>query len=160
MLDLYNAGTRLELGSVTFTAEDIVRFARKFDPQPFHVDAEAAKDYVFGALCASGWHTCANWMKSFIAFWARETKRLKTEDIAPPKLGPSPGFSELQWLKPVYAGDTITFFMTPLESRTVQGRHRYILNSALSEGVNQNGDTVLRFKSNLIEFFPDEEQAP
>lgn len=160
MLDLYNAGTRLELGSVTFTSEDIVRFARKFDPQPFHVDAEAAKDYVFGALCASGWHTCANWMKSFIAFWARETKRLKTEDIAPPKLGPSPGFSELQWLKPVYAGDTITFFMTPLESRTVQGRHRYILNSALSEGVNQNGDTVLRFKSNLIEFFPDEEQAP
>jgi acyl dehydratase len=160
MLDLYNAGTRLELGSVTFTAEDIVRFARKFDPQPFHVDAEAAKDYVFGALCASGWHTCANWMKSFIAFWARETKRLKTKDIAPPKLGPSPGFSELQWLKPVYAGDTITFFMTPLESRTVQGRHRYILNSALSEGVNQNGDTVLRFKSNLIEFFPDEEQAP
>jgi acyl dehydratase len=160
MLDLYNAGTRLELGSVTFTAEDIVRFARKFDPQPFHVDAEAAKDYVFGALCASGWHTCANWMKSFIAFWARETKRLKTEDIAPPKLGPSPGFSELQWLKPVYAGDTITFFMTPLESRTVQGRHRYILNSALSEGVNQNGETVLRFKSNLIEFFPDEEQAP
>ena len=48
--------------------------------------------------------------------------------------------------------------MIPLESRTVQGRNRYILNSALSEGVNQHGETVLRFKSNLIEFFPDEEQ--
>lgn len=48
--------------------------------------------------------------------------------------------------------------MTPIDSRTVQGRHRYILNSALSEGVNQNGETVLRFKSNLIEFFPDKEQ--
>ncbi|MFN7093286.1 MAG: MaoC/PaaZ C-terminal domain-containing protein [Allorhizobium sp.] len=160
MLDLYSAGTPLELGSVTFTADDIVRFAEKFDPQPFHVDAEAAKSYVFGALCASGWHTCANWMKSFMAFWGGETRRLKAEGIAPPKLGPSPGFTELQWLKPVYAGDTITFFMTPLESRTVQGRHRYILNSALSEGINQNGETVLRFKSNLIEFFPDEEQAP
>lgn len=159
MLDLYSAGTPLELGSVTFTADDIVRFAEKFDPQPFHVDAEAAKSYVFGALCASGWHTCANWMKSFMAFWGRETRRLKAEGIAPPKLGPSPGFTELQWLKPVYAGDTITFFMTPLESRTVQGRHRYILNSALSEGINQNGETVLRFKSNLIEFFPDEDQA-
>lgn len=159
MLDLYHAGTRLELGSVTFTAEDIIRFAEKFDPQPFHIDAEAAKTYVFGALCASGWHTCANWMKSFIAFWSVETKRLMADGMAPPKLGPSPGFSELQWLRPVYAGDTITYFMTPLESRTVQGRHRYILNSALSEGVNQNGETVLRFKSNLIEFFPDEEQA-
>ncbi|QEE44463.1 dehydratase [Rhizobium sp. WL3] len=159
MLDLYPAGTRLELGSVTFNAEDIIRFAEKFDPQPFHIDAEAAKTYVFGALCASGWHTCANWMKSFVGFITRETERLKAEGIAPPKLGPSPGFAELQWLKPVYAGDTITFFMTPLESRSVQGRHRYILNSALSEGVNQHGETVLRFKSNLIEFFPDEEQA-
>ncbi len=160
LLDLYPAGTRLELGSVTFTADDIVRFAEKFDPQPFHIDAEAAKAYVFGALCASGWHTCANWMKSFIGFITSEITRLQTEGIAPPKLGPSPGFAELQWLKPVYAGDTITFFMTPIDSRTVQGRHRYILNSALSEGVNQNGETVLRFKSNLIEFFPDEEPTP
>ncbi|RKE84160.1 MaoC/PaaZ C-terminal domain-containing protein [Rhizobium sp. AG855] len=160
LLDLYPAGTRLELGSVTFTAEDIIRFAEKFDPQPFHVDAEAAKTYVFGALCASGWHTCANWMKSFIGFITREMKRLAAEGIAPPKLGPSPGFAELQWLKPVFVGDTITFFMTPIDSRTVQGRHRYILNAALSEGVNQNGETVLRFKSNLIEFFPDEEQQP
>ncbi len=159
MLDLYPAGTRLELGSVTFTAEDIIRFAEKFDPQPFHVDAEAAKAYVFGALCASGWHTCANWMKSFIGFIGREMKRLNAEGIAPPMIGPSPGFAELQWLKPVYVGDTITYFMTPLESRTVQGRNRYILNSALSEGVNQHGETVLRFKSNLIEFFPNEEQA-
>lgn len=160
MLDLYPAGTRLELGSVTFTAEDIIRFAEKFDPQPFHVDAEAAKTYVFGALCASGWHTCANWMKSFIGFIGREIKRLNAEGIAPPMIGPSPGFAELQWLKPVFAGDTITYFTTPLESRSVQGRNRYILNSALSEGVNQHGETVLRFKSNLIEFFPDEEQAP
>ena len=160
LLDLYPAGTRLELGSVTFTADDIIRFAEKFDPQPFHVDPEAAKAYVFGALCASGWHTCANWMRSFIGFITREITRLQAEGIAPPRLGPSPGFAELQWLKPVYAGDTITFLMTPIDSRTVQGRHRYILNSALSEGVNQNGETVLRFKSNLIEFFPDEEPAP
>ncbi|NBB51279.1 dehydratase [Rhizobium sp. CRIBSB] len=159
MLDLYPAGTRLELGSVTFTAEEIIRFAEKFDPQPFHVDAEAAKAYVFGALCASGWHTCANWMKSFITFWGKESARLHAGGIAPPKLGPSPGFAELQWLKPVFVGDTITYFMTPLESRNVKGRLHYILNSALSEGVNQHGETVLRFRSNMIEFFPDEEQT-
>ena len=159
LAELTPIGTRIETGTLEFTADDIIRYAKKFDPQPFHIDAEAAKTYVFGALCASGWHTCANWMKSFIGFWSEETARLKAAGIAPPKLGPSPGFSELQWLKPVYAGDTITYFMTPLESRTVQGRHRYILNSALSEGVNQHGETVLRFKSNLIEFFPDEEQA-
>lgn len=159
LLELYPAGTRLELGTVTFTEEDIIRFAEKFDPQPFHVDAEAAKAYVFGALCASGWHTCANWMKSFIGFMSQEIERLQTAGVAPPKIGPSPGFSELQWLKPVYVGDTITFFMTPIDSRAVQGRNRYIMNSALSEGFNQHGEPVLRFKSNLIEFFPDEETS-
>jgi acyl dehydratase len=98
-------------------------------------------------------------MKSFIGFIGREMKRLNAEGIAPPMIGPSPGFAELQWLKPVYVGDTITFFMTPIDSRTINGKRRYMLNSALSEGVNQHGETVLRLKSNLIEFFPDEEQA-
>lgn len=159
LLELYPVGTRLELGTVTFTAEDIIRFARTFDPQPFHTDPEAAKDYVFGGLCASGWHTCANWMKSFITFWGRETARLQAEGIAPPKLGPSPGFSELCWLKPVHAGNSITYFMTSGEARLVHGRQRYILNSAIAEGVDQHGDTVLRFNSNVIEFLPDEETA-
>lgn len=152
MTELYPTGHKVETGSKLFTAEDIIRFAKKFDPQPFHTDAEAAKSYVFGALCASGWHTCASWMRCFIDFWSAETKRLKAEGIAPPKLGPSPGFEQLQWLKPVYAGDTITYSLTSVESRPLASRPGLILNIGLGEGVNQNGETVLRFRTKILEF--------
>lgn len=152
MTELYPAGHKVETGSKLFTAEDIIRFAKKFDPQPFHTDAEAAKSYVFGALCASGWHTCAGWMRCFIDFWGTEIQRLKAEGVAPPKLGPSPGFEQLQWLKPVYAGDTITYSLTSLESRPLASRPGLILNIGLGEGVNQNGETVLRFRTKILEF--------
>jgi len=156
MLDLYPAGTRLALGSAAFSAEDIIRFAEKFDPQPFHVDPEAAKNYVFGALCASGWHTCACWMRCFIDFWRNETKRLAAEGIVPPNLGPSPGFDELQWLKPVYVGDVVSYSLTSLDSRPLASRPGLILNTGLAEGLNQNGEPVLRFKSNILEFVPED----
>jgi acyl dehydratase len=139
-------------GSLLFTAEDIVAFARKFDPQPFHVDAEAAKNYVFGGLCASGWHTCAGWMKTYIAYWAGERVRLLAAGIEPPKLGPSPGFKKLQWLKPVYAGDTITYSATLVESRPLASRPGTWINMTANEGVNQKGETVLRFQGSVLEF--------
>ena len=152
MIELYPAGHRVETGTRTFTADDIIRFAEKFDPQPFHTDPEAAKSYVFGALCASGWHTCAGWMRCFIDFWGKEMKRLAAEGMAPPKLGPSPGFEQLQWLKPVYAGDTITYSLTSVESRPLASRPGLILNTGIGEGVNQDGETVLRFRTKILEF--------
>ncbi|QLF70973.1 MaoC family dehydratase [Peteryoungia desertarenae] len=159
MLDLYPAGTRLKLGDVTFTDEDIIRFARQFDPQPFHTDAEAAKSFVFGGLCASGWHTCANWMKSFIRFWSAEMQRLQAEGSETPRIGPSPGFNDLQWLKPVFAGDTISYWMTPIESRRMPGAKGYMMVTALCEGFNQNGEPVLRFHSNIIDLTPQTEKT-
>ncbi len=158
MIELYPAGHRVETGSRLFTAEDIIRFAEKFDPQPFHTDADAAKSYVFGALCASGWHTCAGWMRCFIDFWGAEVERLKAQGLVPPNLGPSPGFEELQWLKPVFAGDTITYSLTSLESRPLASRPGLILNTGLGEGVNQKGETVRRFKTKILEFVT--EKAP
>lgn len=152
MAELNKPGVRIETGTLEFTAEDIIRFASKFDPQPFHMDAEAAKDYVFGGLCASGWHTSAGWMKTFLAYWARECKRLAAEGITPPKLGPSPGFRNLRWLLPVYAGDKITYYATLLESRELASRPGTWVNTSLNEGVNQKGETVIRFESNVLEF--------
>jgi len=122
LADLSPPGQTVVTGSLLFTAEDIIAFATKYDPQPFHTDPEAAKNFVFGGLCASGWHTCAGWMKMFIAYWAKEHARLLAEGIEPPKLGPSPGFKKLQWLKPVYAGDTITYSVTLIESRPLMSR--------------------------------------
>lgn len=158
MIELYPAGHRVETGTRLFDADDIIRFASKFDPQPFHMDVEAAKSYVFGALCASGWHTCAGWMRCFIDFWGSEVRRLKAEGLAPPQLGPSPGFEQLQWLKPVYAGDTITYSLTSLESRPLASRPGLILNTGIGEGVNQNGEDVLRFRTKILEFVQEKSQ--
>ena len=152
LIELSPPGRKVVTGTLLFTAEDIVTFARKFDPQPFHVDAEAAKDYVFGALCASGWHTCAGWMKIFIAYWTEECSRLQREGIEPPKLGPSAGFRKLQWLKPVYVDDSITYSTTLLESRPLASRPGTWINTTLNDGVNQHGETVMRYEGTVLEF--------
>ena len=100
-------GETSEIGSHTFTAEDIKTFAERFDPQPFHLDDAAAARSHFGRLCASGWHTACVWMRLLIDRRRREDdeRRARGEPVA--QLGPSPGFRDLQWLKPVYAGDTV-----------------------------------------------------
>ena len=150
--ELYLAGRKVGTGSLTFTAEDIVRFARDFDPQPFHVDEEQARQSLFGGLCASGWHTSAGWMQCFLRFWKEEIRRLAAEGLHSPTLGPSPGFKELRWLKPVYAGDTITYAVTLLEARIVASRPGWRINTILCEGENQHGEPVIRFESKVIEF--------
>lgn len=152
MADLYPAGQKIVLGSHRFTADDIIRYARQFDPQPFHVDADAARHSLFGGLCASGWHTCAAWMKTFLAFWAAECRRLEHEGKVPPRLGPSHGFRDLRWLKPVFAGDTITYSATLLDTREQASRPDRLLDTILCEGINQHGEPVIRFESSVMEF--------
>ncbi len=117
--ELYPVGHKLELGTVHFSAESIIRYAEKFDPQPFHLSEEGQRNSVFDGLCASGWQTSASWMKCFLNYWTKEVKRLASEGIEPPKLGPSPapGIANLKWLHPVYAGDDVTYFATLLAAR-------------------------------------------
>lgn len=150
--ELYPANEKLKLGTIHFSAEAIIRYAQKFDPQPFHLSEEEAKNSVFKGLCASGWQTSASWMRCFLDHWAKETKRLLSEGITPPQLGPSPGFTELKWLRPVYAGDDVTYFATLLESRPLASRPGMFLHTGFNEGVNQHGELVLSFKSKVLEF--------
>ena len=152
MAELYAFGEAVEIGSLTFTAEDIIRFARDFDPQPFHLDAELARKALFGGLCASGWHSSAGWMKCFVSFWAGECRRLAGEGIEPPKLGPSPGFTNLRWLKPVFADDTITYSVTLTASRELASRPGRLITTMLCAGRNQNSEPVIRFESTVLEF--------
>ena len=152
LIELSPAGQKVITGTLLFTAEDIIRFARQFDPQPFHVDAEAAKTYVFGGLCASGWHTCAGWMKMFLSYWQTEVERLERDGQVAPKLGPSAGFRKLQWLKPVYAGDSITYSVTLADSRPLASRSGTWINMTINEGVNQHGDLVMRYEGTVLEF--------
>jgi acyl dehydratase len=152
MADLYPNGARIILGSHRFSAEAIVRFASRFDPQPFHMDAEAARHSLFGGLCASGWHTCSAWMRTFVDHWDHESARLQGCGQVAPKLGPSPGFKKLQWLRPVFAGDTIKYFVTLTASRPLASRPGWTLHSLLCEGENHDGAVVMRFESTVLEF--------
>jgi len=140
-------GERFELGGHTFTAEGIKAFATRFDPQAFHVDEAAAARSHFGALCASGWHTASVWMRLMIDYFQREdAARLdRGEPVA--ELGPSPGFRDLKWLKPVYVGDTISYVSEVIEARTSASRPGWGLMRLRNTGVNQEGVPVISFVS-------------
>jgi acyl dehydratase len=144
-LEDLSPGDTQDLGSYRFEADDIVRFARLFDPQPFHVDPAAAKESLFGGLCASGWQTAAIWMKLMIA--SRERALAEAARGGPPvaQLGPSPGFKNLKWSKPVYAGDTIAYSSTIAGARPSGSRPGWGLASHRNSGVNQNGEEVFSF---------------
>jgi acyl dehydratase len=140
-------GERAELGAHTFTADDIKRFARKYDPQPFHLDEAAAARSHFGALCASGWHTASVWMRLMVDHQRREDEARRARGEAVASLGPSPGFRVLKWLKPVYAGDTVTYSTEIVDKRASTSRPGWGLMSIRNTGVNQKGEPVISFTS-------------
>ena len=143
----FRLGEAVEIGSYEFTPEAIKAFARKYDPQPFHVDEDAAKKSVFGGLCASGWHTAATWMKLSVQ------ARMDAGWTGPgpvPEFGPSPGFKNLKWPKPVYAGETVTFMRTAVSHRPLATRPGWRLLALRSEGFDSTGDKVLEFDSAVL----------
>jgi acyl dehydratase len=140
-------GEKTVLGRHTFTAQEIKSFAERFDPQPFHVDEEAAARSHFGALVASGWHTGAICIRLIIQHRLREEEAMRGRGEPVGRTGPSPGFRDLKWLKPVYAGDTIAYTSETIELRPVQSRPDKGLMFALHTGTNQNGDMVFSFVS-------------
>ena len=91
-------GKETDFGTYEVTRDEVLDFARKYDPQPFHLSDEAAAQTHFGRLAASGWHTCAMVMATIV--------RHMSEGEGQAGLG-SPGIDELRWLKPVYPGDTL-----------------------------------------------------
>jgi acyl dehydratase len=134
-------GERSEIGSHTFKADAMIVFAKKFDPQPFHVSEKAAARSHFGKLAASGWYTSAVCMRHIVDANRREddARRTRGEPIA--KSGPSPGVRDVRWLKPVYAGDTVSFASEIVEARA-SSRPGYGLIVTKSTGINQHGDLV------------------
>jgi acyl dehydratase len=140
-------GLRRELGSFTFTAEGIKKFAQQFDPQRFHLDEEEGRKSLFGGLAASGWHIGSVCMKLLVADGQRETKEAAARGEKVAVWGPSPGFRELRWIKPVLAGDTISF-ATEIESlRPSEKRPEWGIVQARNTGTNQRGEPVFSFLS-------------
>lgn len=142
-LDDLVVGERTELGSYTFTADEITAFARSFDPQPFHTDSAAARLSSFGGLVASGWHTASVWMMLMIAH--RDRQLAARPETSGPRLGPSPGFRNLKWLKPVHAGDTLTYASEITQTRASASRPGWGLVFTRNTGMSQNGDLAFQF---------------
>lgn len=138
-------GSPVALGSHTFSAAEIVAFASKYDPQPFHLDDAAAAKTHFGHLCASGWHTAAVFMRLLVAHRHKVIAAEEASGGPVARWGPSPGFRELKWIRPVYVGDTITYATEPTEIRPSQSRPGWGLLFSRNTGVNQHGDLVYSF---------------
>lgn len=140
-------GDRDALGSHLFTAEDIKLFASQYDPQRFHVDEAEGRNSHFGALVASGWHTAALWMRKMVDHNKAEIDDLRQRGQRIPIIGPSPGFREMKWHKPVFAGDTVSYAFEILDMRISQSKPGRGLVSMLASGENQHGERVISFIS-------------
>lgn len=143
-------GTVTELGVHTFTAADIKSFAASYDPQFFHLDEEAAKASMFGALCASGWQTAALYTGFNIrARQAREAEATARGEVIA-RWGPSPGFKDLKWPRPVFVGDTVTYRQTIADKVDFKSRPERGLLVTRGEGFNQKGELVFQVTGQIL----------
>jgi len=128
----FQVGRVFEFGGRHVDRDEVLAFAAAYDPQPFHLDEEAANASVLGGLSASGWHTCAMTMRMMCdGYLLNSTSQ------------GSPGLDNIRWLKPVRPGDTLSVRMSILEARTSKNRPQIGLVRSQWEVRNQHGDTVM-----------------
>ena len=149
-LEDFHPGETIELGSWTFTAAAIVDFARDFDPQPFHLDEAAGKASIFGGLAASGWHVACAWMRLWIDHQTREMEAALARGEEPPVAGPSPGFDDMRWTKPVLAGQTLSYRTTVVAARASATRPGWGIVTSRNEAFDEAGTRVFHFTGNVF----------
>lgn len=131
-------GTKASFGRYEVTRDEVIAFASKYDPQPFHLSDEAAAQTYFGRLSASGWHTAAMAMRMAV-------DNMKDQRSA--SLG-SPGIDELRWLKPVYPGDTLRCETELLDKRVSKSRPDMGITKGRTTVFNQHDEPVMTFVAN------------
>ncbi len=140
----FEAGAVYEFGNAEVTEADVLDFARRFDPQPMHVDPDAAAQGHFGGLIASGWHTAGLMMRLFVDHFLPRNASLA-----------SPGIDELRWTRPVRPGDVLRLRVTVLEATRSRSRPDRGMVRTLIEVLNQNGEVVMSLKPmNLLRCRP------
>jgi acyl dehydratase len=132
----FRPGDEAEIGPVTVTEEEIVEFARRYDPQPFHVDAAAARNGPFGGLVASGWHTTALFMRMYVQGLLLDAASMG-----------SPGIEEIRWTSPVRPGDTLRGHVTVTNVRQSAKHAGRGTVFTTNEVRNQDGVTVMTLKA-------------
>ncbi len=133
-------GLTLDLGNVEFTADEIIEFARQYDPQPMHTDPEQAQHSIYGGLIASGWHTAGAYMRMLV-----DTVIGQSESIG------SPGIDNLRWLKPVRPGDTLRGRFSVLEAKLSRSRPDWGIVRSRGEMLNQDNEVVMQVEA--VNFF-------
>lgn len=133
-----SVGEVARFGAYAVTREEVLAFARAYDPQPFHLSDEAAAGTYFGRLAASGWHSCAMTMRMAVDHFA---------DTGQASLG-SPGVESLQFLHPVYPGDTLRCELAVLEKRRSQSRPEMGIVKSRMRVFNQDDVPVLTYVAN------------
>jgi acyl dehydratase len=139
-LEDLEVGAETYFGSYEVTREEVLEFAGKYDPQPFHLDDDAAAATHFGRIAASGWHTAAMVM-------AVIARKVVAEEQA--GLG-SPGIDELRWLKPVYPGDTLHVRGTIIDKRESRSKPDVGIFRSKTTVTNQDNVPVMTFISNVL----------
>ena len=138
-LDDFSVGQRFRSDALTVSADDIKRFAAEFDPQPFHLDEEAARTTLFGGLAASGWHTTALTMKLLVPSEFRPANGI---------IGV--GFDEIKWPRPLRPGDTIHLEIEILDVRISRSNPRQGIVKSRTLTVNQHGEPVQIAVGNVV----------
>jgi acyl dehydratase len=131
----FKVGHTINTGSRTLTEEEIISFAKEYDPQPFHVDKAAAEKSMYGGIIASGWQTCGIMMRLLVDGYLRDAASLG-----------SPGVDEIRWLKPVRPGDTLSVSITTLESRPSSSKPDRVIVVNSWQATNQHGEVVATMK--------------
>lgn len=138
------------LGSHTFDADEIIRFARLYDPQYFHLDAEAARHSHFGGLVASGWHTVSVGHRKMVDALFAEEERLRGLGQEPGLSGPSPGVNSMDFKVPVRPGDTVSYELVVTGKRPSNSIPGWGLLFNKLTAVNQRGELV--YRADLVGF--------
>jgi acyl dehydratase len=132
----YLAGSVHEFGSIAVDEREMIEFARRYDPQPFHAEPEAAQRSPFGGLIASGWHTAGLMMRLVVDHYLSHVASLA-----------SPGVDELRWTQPVRPGDTLSVRATVLETRRSRSKPDRGIVRTLFEVLNQRGEVVMSVRA-------------
>lgn len=143
-------GDHWGIGSHHFTREAILSFNRRFDPIGFHVDDAAAANSPYGRITAAGLHTACGWMVCYLRHNHAVQAELARQGLPVPELGPSPGFRNMKWPKPVYAGDTVIYSGTVKSVRAMKSRPGWGLMSGLHQGHNQHGELVFAYEGLVL----------
>lgn len=138
-------GTRSEQGAHTFTQEEIIAYAKIYDPHFTHTDPVRAKSSIYGGIIASRFQVTATWMSLMVNMRIEESKRNPSEGGDAASGGPSPGFLEMTWPNPVHPGDTIQYSSTLVKKIDLKSRPNMGIIRSRNIGINQNGDEVLNF---------------